>query len=53
MEQHSVPRKILEWRPIGRKLRERPRKGWIEDAEEDLRSMVIRRCRRVCSERVE
>ena len=30
-----MPRRILEWKPMGRRIRGRPRKRWIEDVEED------------------
>ena len=43
--------KILEWRPVGRKSREKPRKRWTEDVEENLRNTGIRRWRRVCNEK--
>ena len=26
-----MPRRILEWKPVGRRIRGRPRKRWIED----------------------
>ena len=38
-------RKILEWRPAGRTSRGRPTKRRIEDDEEDLRIVGIRRWR--------
>jgi len=31
-----MPRRILEWKPVGRRIRGRPRKRWIEDIEEDI-----------------
>jgi hypothetical protein len=34
MEGWRIPRRILEWKPIGRRIRGRPRKRWIEDVEE-------------------
>ena len=34
MEQHRIHRKILEWRPVGRRSRRRLRKRRIEDVEE-------------------
>ena len=30
-----MPRIILEWKPMGRRIRGRPRKRWIEDDEDD------------------
>ena len=47
MEQHTIPIKILKWKPVVRIFRGRPRKRRIEDVEEDLRNMEIRRLRRL------
>lgn len=41
MERHQIPRRILEWRPVCRRSRRKPRKRWIEDIEEGLRNMEI------------
>jgi hypothetical protein len=35
MDGGRMPRRILEWKPMGRRIRGRPRKRWIEDVEED------------------
>jgi hypothetical protein len=37
-----MPRRILEWKPMGRRIRGRRRKGWIEDVEEDIQTMGMR-----------
>jgi len=37
MDGGRMRRRILEWKPMGRRIRGRPRKGWIEDVEEDKR----------------
>ena len=37
-----TPKRILEWKPIGTRIRGRPRKRWIEDIEEDKQIMGIR-----------
>ena len=37
MDGGRMSRRILEWKPMGRRIRGRPRKGWIEDVEEDKR----------------
>ena len=37
-----MPTRILEWKPMGRRIRGRPRKRWIEDVEEDIKTMGIR-----------
>jgi hypothetical protein len=34
MEGWRIPRRILERKPIGRRIRGRPRKRWIEDVED-------------------
>jgi hypothetical protein len=44
---------VLEWKPIGRRIRGRPRKRWIEDVEEDIQRMGIRGWRKSCKERTE
>ena len=36
MDEKRTPKRILEWKPIGRRIRGRPRKRWIEDIEEDI-----------------
>ena len=53
MEQHRIPIKVLERRPVGRRSRGWPKKRWSEDVVEDLRDMVIRRLKRLCNERAE
>jgi hypothetical protein len=35
------PSKVLEWKPLGRRNRGRPRKRWIEDIENDTQIMGI------------
>jgi hypothetical protein len=39
MEGWRIPRRILEWKPVGRRIRGNPRKRWIEDVEEDFQAM--------------
>jgi len=41
MKRESLKR-VLEWKPIGRRIRGRTRKRWIEDVEEDIQRMGIR-----------
>ena len=48
-----IPKSILEWKPIGRRITGRPRKRWIVDIEEDMQMMEIRRWRKQCEERAE
>jgi hypothetical protein len=35
MDENRTPKTVLEWKPIGRRIRGRPGKRWIEDVEED------------------
>jgi hypothetical protein len=51
MDENRTPKRILEWKPIGRRIRERPRKRWIEDIEDDIQIMGVRRWRKVSKER--
>ena len=46
-------KRILEWKPIGMRIRGRPRKKWIVDIEEDMQIMGIRRWIKQCEERTE
>jgi hypothetical protein len=45
--------RILEWKPLRRRIRGRPRKRWIEDIEDDIQIMGIRGWRKLCKERAE
>jgi hypothetical protein len=42
MDEKRTHKRILEWKPIGRRIRGRPRKRWIEDIEDDIQIMGIR-----------
>ena len=53
MDEKRTPKRVLEWKPIGRRIRGRPRKRWIEDVEEDIKRMGIRGWRKLCKERME
>jgi hypothetical protein len=53
MDEKRTPKRALEWKPIGRRIRGRPRKRWIEDDEEDVQRMGIRGWRKLCKEREE
>jgi hypothetical protein len=48
-----MARRILECKPVGRRIRGRPRKRWIEDVEEDIQTMGIRGWRKLSKERTE
>jgi len=53
MDEKRTPKRVLEWKPIDRRIRGRPRKRWIEDDEEDIQRMGIRGRRKLCTERTE
>jgi hypothetical protein len=53
MEGERIHKRVLEWKPMGRRNRRRPRKRWIEDIEKDIEIMGIRGWRNLCKERVE
>jgi hypothetical protein len=53
MEGGRIPRRILEWKPIGRRIRGRPRKRWIEDVEKDIQAMGVRGWRKLSKGRTE
>ena len=50
MDDKSTPTRILQWKPVGTRIRGRPRKRWIADIEEDMQIMGIRRWRNQCKE---
>jgi hypothetical protein len=50
---NGTPKRVLEWKPIGVRIREKPRKRWILDIEEDMQIMGIKRWRKQCKEREE
>jgi hypothetical protein len=53
MDDKRTPKTILQWKPIGRRTRGRPRKRWIAGIEENLQIMEVRRWRKKCEERAE
>jgi len=53
MDEKRTPKRVLEWKPIGRRIRGRPRKRRIEYVEEDIQRMGIRGWRKLYKERVE
>jgi hypothetical protein len=53
MDEKSTPKSVLEWKPIGRRIRGRPRKRRIEGTEEDTQMTGIRRWRKLSKERTE
>jgi hypothetical protein len=53
MDDKGTHKRILEWKPVGTRIRGRPRKRWVVDIEEDKQRIGIRRCRKQCQERPE
>jgi hypothetical protein len=53
MNEKRTPKRKLEWKPIGRRIRGRSRKRWIEDIDDDIQIMGIRGWRKLCTERAE
>jgi hypothetical protein len=53
IDENRTPRRVFEWKPIGRRIRGRPRKRRIEDVEADIQMMGIRAWRKLCKERTE
>ena len=52
MDKKRTLKRVLEWKPIRRRIRGRPRKRWIVDVE-DIQKMGIRGWRMLCKERME
>jgi hypothetical protein len=50
---NRLTKRVLEWKPTGRRIRGRPRKRWIEDIEEDIQLIGIRGWRKLSKERTE
>jgi hypothetical protein len=53
MDDKRTPKRILEWKPIGTRIRGRQRKRWIVDIEEDMQIMGVRQRRNQCKEGAE
>jgi hypothetical protein len=53
MDDKRTPKRILEWKPLGTRIRGRLRKRWIVDIVEDIQIMGIRRRIKQCKERAE
>jgi hypothetical protein len=53
MDDKRTPKRILQWKPIGTRIRGRPRKRWNVGIEEDMEIMGIRQWRKLCKERAE
>ena len=53
VEEKRITKRVLVRKPIGRRIRGRTRKRWIENIEEDIQTVGIRGWRKLCKERVE
>jgi hypothetical protein len=53
MDDKRTRKRILKWKPIGRRIRGRPRNRLIADIEEDMQIMGERRWRKQYKERAE
>jgi len=53
MDGGRISIRILEWKSMGRRVRGRPRKRWIEDVEEDIQMIGISGWRKLSKERTE
>jgi hypothetical protein len=53
MDDKRTSKRVLEWKPIGTKIRKRPRKRWVVDIEDDIQIVGIRRWRKQCKEGAE
>jgi hypothetical protein len=53
MDDKRTPNTVSERKPIGMRIRGKPRKRWTEGNEEDLQIVGIRRWRKQCKERAE
>jgi len=53
MDYKRTGKKILEWKPIGTRIRGRPRKRWNVDIEENMQITGIKGWRKQCKERAD
>jgi hypothetical protein len=53
MDDKRTPKRILQWKPIGTRIRGRSWKRWIAGNEEDLQIVGVRWWRKQCEERAE
>jgi hypothetical protein len=53
MDDKRAPKRILQWKLIGTRIRGRPRKRWNAGIEEDLHIIGVRRWGKQCEERTQ
>jgi hypothetical protein len=53
MDERRTPEEILDWKPIGTRIRGRPRKRWSTNIVEDMQIIGIKVWRKQCKERAE
>jgi hypothetical protein len=54
LDDKKIPKRVLQWKPIGTRTRGGPRKRWTAGiVEEYLQIMGVRRWRKQCEERAE
>jgi hypothetical protein len=51
MEENKMVKRVFEGHPGGRRKTDRPRKRWLDNIEEDLRLMKVKRWRKKATER--
>jgi hypothetical protein len=51
MDENRMVKRVFEGNPGGRRKTGRPRKRWLDDIEEDLRLMKVKRMRKKATER--
>jgi len=53
MDEKRIPKRVLEWKPTGRRIRGIPRKRWVEDNEEDIQALGISGWRKLSKKRTQ
>jgi hypothetical protein len=51
MDEGRIAKRVLEWKPTGRRIRVRPRKRWVDEIEEDIQTLGIRGGKKLSKER--
>ena len=53
MDEERTPKRVLEWKPIGRRIRGRSRNRRTEDIEKDIQAVGLTGRRKLCKESAE